>query len=139
LIVEYAENIFMDDNYERNYPFENALYNLIDFNAFQRILLDEGQEQALAFYQGLGDKNFEGEMNALGYALMRENMFDLALFVLALNTSDHPQSSNAFDSLGECYYLMEKFDLSLESYKKSLELDSSNGNAKMMIQRIENR
>ncbi|MEL7530038.1 MAG: serine hydrolase [Bacteroidota bacterium] len=137
LIAEYAENIFMEDNYERNHEFENALYNLVDFNAFQRILLEEGQDQALAFYRTLAHKNFEGEMNALGYALMRENMFELALFVLELNTQEHPQSSNAFDSLGECYFLMEKYALSLKNYRKSLELDRSNGNAKMMIERIE--
>lgn len=139
LIAEYAENIFMDDNYARNYEFESALYNLVDFNAFQRILLSEGQEQALAFYRGLDHNNFEGEMNALGYALMREKMFELALFVLKLNTTEHPQSANAFDSLGECYYLMEQYELSLKNYQKSLQLDPSNGNAKMMIERIEKR
>ncbi|MEM6348812.1 MAG: serine hydrolase [Bacteroidota bacterium] len=139
LIAEYAENIFMEDNYERNYGFENALYNLVDFNAFQRILLEQGTEPALAFYRGLEHTNFEAEMNSLGYALMRESMFELALFVLELNTTEHPQSSNAFDSLGECYFLMEQYELALKNYRKSLELDSSNGNAKMMIERIEKR
>ncbi|MBP6237166.1 MAG: tetratricopeptide repeat protein, partial [Saprospiraceae bacterium] len=59
-----------------------------------------------------------------------------AIKVLKLNTEEFPQSSNAHDSLGEAYYKNKQLDLALQYYKKSLELDSKNGDAKKMIKII---
>jgi tetratricopeptide (TPR) repeat protein len=41
-----------------------------------------------------------------------------------------PQSANVYDSLGEAYSAHNDKELSIASYKKSLELDPNNANAK---------
>jgi cytochrome c-type biogenesis protein CcmH/NrfG len=67
---------------------------------------------------------------------MQNGERERAFQVFALNTELFPNSSNSWDSLGECSYNMKKLDLSLRSYKKSLELNPDNKNAKGMIERI---
>jgi tetratricopeptide (TPR) repeat protein len=56
--------------------------------------------------------------------------------VFTLNTLLFPKSSNAWDSLGECAYNMKEFDLSLQYFKKSIELNPDNISGKQMIERI---
>ncbi|PZU11117.1 MAG: serine hydrolase, partial [Chryseobacterium sp.] len=80
--------------------------------------------------------DFENTLNNLGYILMRNSRMDEAIKVFKLNVVEHPQSGSAFDSLGEGYFSAKNYDLSLENYKKSLELDPQNTNAKNMIEKI---
>jgi tetratricopeptide (TPR) repeat protein len=54
----------------------------------------------------------------------------------ALNTMLFPNSFNVWNSLGEFSYNMKKFNLSLQYYKKSIELNPDNENGKQMIERI---
>jgi ubiquinone/menaquinone biosynthesis C-methylase UbiE len=67
---------------------------------------------------------------------MQDGEMENAYQVFVLNTLLFPDSFNVWDSLGECCYGLKKFDLSLEYYKKSLELNPDNENAKRMIERI---
>ena len=78
----------------------------------------------------------ESSLNAIGYHYLSNGDLISAIKVLKLNTEEFPQSSNAHDSLGEAYYKNKQLDLSLQYYKKSLELDPKNGNAKKMIKII---
>ncbi|UMQ42467.1 beta-lactamase family protein [Chryseobacterium sp. Y16C] len=80
--------------------------------------------------------DFENTLNNLGYILMGNSRMDEAIKVFKLNVVEHPQSGSAFDSLGEGYFSAKNYDLSLENYKKSLELDPQNTNAKNMIEKI---
>jgi Flp pilus assembly protein TadD len=59
-----------------------------------------------------------------------------ALEVFKLNTLISPESSNAWDSLAECYLNMEEYDLARKYYEQSLELNPANSNATMMLKRI---
>lgn len=78
----------------------------------------------------------ESSLNAIGYHYLSNGDLISAIKVLKLNTEEFPQSSNAHDSLGEAYYKNKQLDLSLQYYKKSLELDPKNGNGKKMIKII---
>lgn len=81
--------------------------------------------------------NFEGTLNNIGYILMRNSRINEAVKVFALNTTENPQSANAFDSLGEAYFSAKNYTLALENYKKSLELNPENTNARNMITKIQ--
>ncbi|MDQ1161952.1 tetratricopeptide (TPR) repeat protein [Chryseobacterium sp. SORGH_AS 447] len=81
--------------------------------------------------------NFEGALNNIGYVLMRNSRVSEAVTVFALNAKENPQSANAFDSLGEGYFSVKNYALALENYKKSIELNPENTNARDMINKIQ--
>ena len=78
-------------------------------------------------------------MNALGYRLMRSDRLDAAIVVFETNVRLHPRASNTHDSLGEAYLAAGRLQDALASYRRSVELDSGNGNGRAAIQRIEER
>jgi hypothetical protein len=65
----------------------------------------------------------EAEINAYGYQLLAQNKFDQAIDALKLNTQKHPESANAWDSLGEAYALSGNKKDAIASFKKSLSLN----------------
>jgi tetratricopeptide (TPR) repeat protein len=120
-----------------------------DLRSGAEFAADEGPEAAVFHYQRLKEKYkgydwwtvlepgvLEDGNNATGYALMEKGDWDRAHRVFLLNTMLFPNSFNVWDSLGECCYKMEKPDLSLQYYKKSLDLNSDNQNAGQMLERI---
>ncbi|REC62542.1 serine hydrolase [Chryseobacterium pennae] len=77
-----------------------------------------------------------GELNKLGYELLRSGNVDSAIKIFSLNVSEFPGSANTYDSRGEAYFNKKEYQLSKDDYQKSLELDSTNKNAKEMILKI---
>ena len=78
----------------------------------------------------------EGELDGLGYQLLEMKKFKDAIRILELNLEAYPQSSNAYDSLAEAYMDNGDKDLAIKSYKKSLELNRANENAKKMLKQL---
>ena len=78
----------------------------------------------------------EGELNRLGYFLMRNNKKKNAIKILELRVSEFPKSFNAYDSLGEAYLEDKQYKKALKNYKKSLVLNNNNSNAEKMITKI---
>ena len=78
----------------------------------------------------------EAEINQLGYALLQAGRTDDAIAILALNVEEHPDSWNAYDSLGEAYGTAGKKELAIKNYTKSLQLNPSNTNATKMLERL---
>ncbi len=103
---------------------------------------DSGIRAALRMYDTLKGGNEydlgESELNTLGYALLYgdKNVSD-AIAILQLNTTEHPGSSNAFDSLGEAYRANGEFSLAINSYKTAVKLDPTNGHASAMLRQLE--
>lgn len=137
LLAKYAEQIFVDDSFERDKSEEERLRNASALGVFQASLLTEGIEAALKIYEDIPTKNFENAMNDLGYGLIASNELDKAKFVFELNCRDNPRSSNVWDSLGECFFLMKEYEASIENYRKSVELDDANDHAKQTILKLE--
>lgn len=79
----------------------------------------------------------EPELNTLGYTLLQTGRTADAIEVFKLNVEMFPQSGNAYDSLGESYAAAGNKELALTNYRKSLELDPKNTNARDVIQRLE--
>jgi tetratricopeptide (TPR) repeat protein len=75
----------------------------------------------------------EDELNSFGYELMKGKKVNDALEIFTLNTKLHPNGFNTFDSLGECLMLLGKKDQAISAYKRSLELNPKNENARKII------
>ena len=65
----------------------------------------------------------EIEFNRLGYELLAAARLDQAIEVFELNADAHPQSANAYDSLGEAYVARGDREAAIRSYEKALRLD----------------
>ena len=81
---------------------------------------------------------FEATLNNLGYDYILADELSDAIKILKLNTIEHPNSFNVFDSLGEAYMLNGDTELSIKNYKKSIELNPENNNAIQMIKKMIN-
>ena len=110
--------------------YERALENGVD-----------GSEGAIALYNEMksGDKKglkldvSEGQLNSLGYRLLGNNKLDEAIGIFKFVVSEYPESYNAYDSLGEAYMAAGKKELAIKNYRKSLELNPENENAKTKL------
>ena len=79
----------------------------------------------------------EEDFNALGYRLLQTGRVDDAIEVFKLNVEAYPESWNVYDSLGEAYMAAGQNEPAIKNYKKSLELNPGNGNARQMLERLE--
>lgn len=79
----------------------------------------------------------ESVVNAKGYDLLGEKKLKQAIEIFKLNVAAFPRSANAFDSLGEAYLESGNKRAAIENYQRSLSLDSSNGNARDVLKRLE--
>ena len=79
----------------------------------------------------------EMSINTLGYNYLGAGKTEMALAVFAFNVKQFPQSSNVYDSMGEALMKAGRIDESIKHYKKSVELDPGNENAKTLISKME--
>ena len=104
--------------------------------------MENGADAGVAAFWALkkdgGDRyNFsEGELNDLGYLMVKRKRLDLALAAFQLNVEMYPKKSNPHDSLGEAYMLNGMTEKALKSFKRSLALNPENHNAKAMINKL---
>jgi len=102
----------------------------------------EGPEGVVAYYHGLcsGEGEFarydvfESQLIATGYLLLGEGKVELATGIFELSVSEHPESWNAYDSLGEAYAVAGEKEPAIWNYEKSLELNPGNDNARRMLE-----
>jgi tetratricopeptide (TPR) repeat protein len=80
----------------------------------------------------------EDQVNTLGYWLKGKKRLKEAVEVFKMNTEDFPNSSNAFDSLGEVYMDIGDKAAAIKGYQKSLELNPKNTNAVEMLKKLQN-
>ncbi|MHA2497683.1 MAG: tetratricopeptide repeat protein, partial [Candidatus Hodarchaeales archaeon] len=80
---------------------------------------------------------WEGHLTALGYELLENNEIKGAIETFKYAVSEHPESANAYDSLGEAYMKDGDTQKAIENYKKSLELNPQNNNAREMLKQLD--
>ena len=78
----------------------------------------------------------EEELNMLGYKLLGDKLAKESIAIFKLNTTQHPGSSNAFDSLGDAYSKDGQKQAALESYEKAVSLDPGNQHAAAMAKEL---
>ena len=106
---------------------------------FRQAVRDQGAERALELFAApLKDGAIpEGAVNNVGYHLLRQKHTADAIKVFRFNTQLHPQSANAFDSLGEGYMVSGDKAQAIENYQRSLALDPKNNNAVKQLAKLQ--
>ena len=106
------------------------------------IIVDKNIDKAIdtywTLYSDYEDKyNFkESQLNILGYQLLQVGLNKEAVKIFELNIEQYPESANVYDSMGEgCMVAGDKKN-AIANYKKSLELDPKNDNAKKMLEQL---
>lgn len=98
-----------------------------------------GLEALNAHFAKLDEKfNFEIKtpetmLNNIGYRLMGQEKFDEAIHVFEQNVVKYPTSYNVYDSLGEAFLKAGQTESAIANYKKSLELNPDNTNARRVL------
>ena len=80
----------------------------------------------------------EGEFNTSGYRLLGMDRLNEAVEMFKIAVSLFPESANVYDSLGEAYLAVEDRENAIRNYRKSLELNPDNENAKEVLKRLAN-
>jgi CubicO group peptidase (beta-lactamase class C family) len=120
-----------------DYPRYDQLRRLARISIRRAFLEDgfaAGQEAFQELKQVSPEHLGERDVNSLGYFLLRRDHVEEAIWVFRDNTRTYPESSNVWDSLGEGYMTTGEYDEAIENYTRSLELDSSNDNARRRIE-----
>jgi CubicO group peptidase (beta-lactamase class C family) len=94
--------------------------------------------QTTLFIQG-GDKAYlpEQAVNVLGYRLLAKERYAEAIAMLEMNTYNHPDSANVWDSLAEAHLRAGQIDKARELYEKALSIDPNFQNAIDAIEQID--
>ncbi|QSQ15115.1 serine hydrolase domain-containing protein [Myxococcus landrumensis] len=77
-----------------------------------------------------------GELNRLGYQLLKGGRVTDAIELFKLNVEMYPQDGNVHDSLGEAYLTRGDKVLAAESYRRALELDPKNTGAAKVLEEL---
>ena len=85
------------------------------------------------------DSNTEININLNGYMLLNMKKTDEAIKVFKLNTELYPDSFNTWDSLAEAYMVKGENAEAEKYYKKSLELNPDNSNAKKRLEKLKEK
>jgi CubicO group peptidase (beta-lactamase class C family) len=124
-----------------NQPYEPPKISVVP--VIEKTIAEKGIEAGIAQYRDLKAKQSatydfaEPELNRLGYQLLRSGKPKEAIEIFKLNVEAYPKASNTYDSLAEAYMTINERELSLQNYKKSLELNPNNKNAADIIKRLE--
>jgi CubicO group peptidase (beta-lactamase class C family) len=116
-------------------PVSEKMYTMINVH---------GVDFAIKTYDSLraaNDTTFdfsESELNTLGYQLLSENRKNDGVQIFKLNAVRYPNSSNAFDSLGDAYSAIRDKDSAIASYQKAVDLDKNNIQSRDKLNRLKN-
>jgi tetratricopeptide (TPR) repeat protein len=111
-------------------------------DAFRAELGRQGFDHAPAIYAAMlkDQQDFKLDEDAVirwAYELMEENHLPEATDLFKLDVQVFPGSWNGYDSLGEAYMKAGQKQLAIDNYKKSLELNPANDDAKEKLKVLE--
>jgi len=108
----------------------------------EKIIKESGVEEAIQKYKEIKANHadeyvfHERGLNAVGYNLLRNDKIEDAIEIFKFNAEEYPDAFNVYDSLGEAYMKHGDKELAIQNYKKSLELNPNNENAKKMLEEL---
>jgi tetratricopeptide (TPR) repeat protein len=79
----------------------------------------------------------DGELNTLGYQLLRQGNKKEAIEIFRLNAEAFPESWNVYDSLGEAYLADGNKELAIKNYRRSVELNPENRGGSEALKKLE--
>lgn len=77
----------------------------------------------------------ENDLNEYGYELLNQGKKDESIEVFRINSSEYPDSWNAYDSLAEAFLKKGNLEEAKINYQKSLNLNSGNKSARKFLKR----
>jgi len=106
-----------------------------------KAIIEKGAAETLKNYRAQRDqpnaaKIPEFRINRIGYVLLQIKKIEDAIEVFRLNTTDFPNSANAWDSLAEGYQAKGDKESAIKYYEKSLELNPQNSNAAERLKKL---
>lgn len=78
----------------------------------------------------------ESQLNYVAGDLRQAKKMGAAIKILELNTQEYPNSSTAFEALGEAYKRNGKKKEAIENYEKAVQLDPKNEHAAYLLQKL---
>ena len=91
-----------------------------------RILTKMGrQDEALKIMEEASYMANKRQLNTMGYQMLNQKQYDLALKFFKLNIKNNPKDPNGYDSLGEAYKIMGDKKNAIKNLKKALSLNPS--------------
>ena len=129
---------------EQPEEFNNLVLDFLKEAKFLGILYEKGVAEAAKVFKDAvsrGDKSVffkENTVNALGYNYLQSGNIHDAIELFKINVLAYPDSWNVYDSLAEAYMINGDKELAIKNYKKSLELNPDNTNAKTKLTELEN-
>ena len=104
------------------------------------VMEKEGIEKAISFYKEHKDLDdyyiSEQELIVAGYRLLHKGNAKDAAEVFKLSIEVFPDKDNPYDSYAEALMALEKNEEAIKNYKKSLQLNPNNNNAKKMLKKL---
>jgi tetratricopeptide (TPR) repeat protein len=79
----------------------------------------------------------EGGLDRVAGMLLQRHRTADAIAILKLNVEEFPKSANAHEDLGEAYEKGGQKELAIASYKKALEIDPKNEDAKTRLSELQ--
>ena len=108
----------------------------------REIIEKKSVASAIDFYRSTKTQNPDdydlgmGELNTVGYYLLRKNRIDDAITIFKLNIEVYPDYANGWDSLAEACMLDGDKRAAIKYYRKCLELNPASQNAKNMLKKL---
>jgi len=110
------------------------------FEDLMQAAASSGENQALARYRVYADDpthryavTLEKQLNTLAYSLLQTKQITAALALFRVNAEEHPDSANAFDSLGEGEEAQGDKAAAIQAYQRSLALNPDNRHAQQAL------
>ena len=104
----------------RDFEFDVRLFN--EHPDWDRYALLQAHYQQVSQRMGYTVLPSESMVNQLGYACMERHQLKQALALFERNINEHPNSANAFDSLGDYYSAVGDKPQAIQAFSRSLTL-----------------
>lgn len=80
----------------------------------------------------------ENTLNSTSYQLLADKQVNDAIEIFKLNIKLHPNSWNAYDSMGEAYAIAGNKQLAIENYETSIKINPTNESGKASLAKLKN-
>jgi hypothetical protein len=113
--------------------------------AFSGVLNRDGVDRAVQYYHARKQQDSssvlftERQMNSMGYDYLNRQQVKEALTLFKLNVEAYPWSFNVYDSYAEALMADGQYDAAAQNYRRSLEINPNNENAKKKLEEVERR
>jgi CubicO group peptidase (beta-lactamase class C family) len=118
-------------------------YPKINLYALTKPYFIKNKKTALIKFNNLKNKNdayyntdLIWTLNMIGYELLNKKETKKAIEMFEFAIEQSPENADLYDSLGEAYFIGKDYKKAIISYKKSVELNPNNDNAKTYIEKI---